>query len=189
MRDTVEEKVQQNAERVEALRVAAQKAEAERQELGAKLECARARFVELQKLVDLEQAEQPRGPPARPVDPVESAVALAVSTVSQKSPLVMRYLPQLLQALRTIQIPDDEMRAAAADAIDAASEDNDLDDDASDVDFFADGIAAQAPQLEAPARGSGGGGDAAPAGEPPASSGEERKRGQRSRSPKNGADL
>jgi hypothetical protein len=49
------------------------------------------------------------------------------------------------------------MRAAAADAIDAASEDSDLDDDASDVDYFADGIAAQAPQPEAPARGPGGG--------------------------------
>ena len=52
----------------------------------------------------MEQAEQPVGPPVR-VDPVETALSMAVSAVSQASPFVMRYLPQLPHARRTIRVP------------------------------------------------------------------------------------
>jgi tRNA-dihydrouridine synthase len=95
-RDSLQEKEVLASQRIEALEESLRKARADREAAQAKIAAVQARCDELGRLVHLGQAEQPVGPPRR-VDPVETALSLVVSTVSQRSPLVMRYLPQLLQ--------------------------------------------------------------------------------------------
>ena len=83
------------------------------------------------------------GPPTY-VDPVETAVAPAVSLAAERSPLVMRRLPQLLQALRTIRAPT--TAEADADPLREAGpcgESSDMADDGDGDDEEDDSLADQ----------------------------------------------
>ena len=181
-REALEEKAATAVQRIAALEEALRKASAEQEQAEAKLVAIRSKCEDLAKLVQLETEEQPSGPPQR-VDPVETALAMAVSSVSQKSPIIMRYLPQLLQAVRTLRVPS----AAEADADPLwedvpNSEPSDLDESDGEDDDFADQLDGAAPPGPAGSRsehGPGGG-----TRRPPRRAEEPMPRVERSRSPK-----